>query len=115
MTRTTIVVRTRAVLFLLLATTAGLPLGHWPPSDVPAGLLITGDAIARCELDFQFDDFIPLFIRAVTLRNRQQVTQATPIVVRRHHNGRIFRRIFGIRCVHRKLKAEPVQDEPRMR
>ena len=30
------------------------------------GLLVTGDTVAWCELDFQLDDFVPLLVGTVT-------------------------------------------------
>ena len=57
-------------------------------------LIIAGNAVAGCQLDFQLDDFIPLFICPITLGNRQELPQTTTIVVGRRrgrqNNGRVF-------------------------
>lgn len=58
------------MLFLLLpaaATTTRLAMLLAAASLVGAtGLLVTGDTVAWCELDFQLDDFVPLLVGTVT-------------------------------------------------
>ncbi|MCL2887003.1 MAG: hypothetical protein FWF20_09530, partial [Betaproteobacteria bacterium] len=77
--RTPIIVGARAMFLLGITTAPGFTLGHGRAT-ARAGL-VTRDAVAGRELDFQLDDFIPLFIAAVALRDRQEFAQATPAIV----------------------------------
>ena len=112
---TTIIVRTRPVLLLLLATTARLAMGLRTTAEAAASLFIAGDTVARCELDFQLNDFIPLLIAPITLWDRQQFPQTALGVERLGDGGSVFGKVFGIWIVHCKLKAEPVENGLRNR
>ena len=96
------------MLLLLLTGTAAtlLALLHLAtPSIASAGLFAGTKAIPWCELDFEFDDFVPLLIGTITLRNRQQFAQAAAGVELRRGRCRIFGRIFGIWIIHWKQKS----------
>lgn len=74
MARTTvIVVRAGAMLFLRLtgntARTTGRLAVESGITSGRAGRLVAGNTVAWGKLDFQLDDFIPLLVGAVTLRN----------------------------------------------
>ena len=83
-----------------------------------ANIFTTRNSIAWRKLNFQFNNFVPLFVRAVALRNRKKVTQATTaVILRRSGNDDrgIFRRIFRDWIIHCLLtKAGLMQREPRM-
>ncbi len=70
-----------------------------------ASLFVAADAITRGELDFQFDDFVPLLIRAVALGNGQQFAQAATGIELRRRRRLILGRIFGIWIIHWKQKS----------
>jgi len=58
-------------MFFLLRPTATtrFALGHRTTSDIGTGF-VSGDAVTGSKLDFQLNDFIPLFVGTVTLRDR---------------------------------------------
>jgi hypothetical protein len=57
---------------------------------------VPGYPVTGCKLDFQLNDFIPLLITSVTLRDRQQIAQtATVIVGRWSSHNRYFTRGVG--------------------
>ena len=117
-----IVIRARAIFLLLLANatasiaTTRLAVRHdIVASGIPAKRLIARHSVSGSKLDFQLDDFVPLLIGAITLGDRQEVTQATTRIGRRRYDNGSFGRIFRIRIIHCNLKkAEPVKDEPRI-
>ena len=93
------------MLLLLLTTTAtttrlAVLLVATPLVATATVRLVTGDPVARCKLDFQLDNFIPLLVATITLGNRQQLTQTAPGIKLRRYRGlrlrRIFNRIFRI-------------------
>ena len=89
---------------------------HVTAAWIAAKRLIAGNTVAGSKLDFQLDDFVPLLIGAITLRDRQEVTQATTRIGRRRYDNGSFGRIFRIRIIHCNLKkAELIKDKPRIR
>ena len=120
--RPAIVVGTRTMFLLLLTNasasagiSAGFAMLHVTAAWIAAKRLIAGNTVAGSKLDFQLDDFVPLLIGAITLGDRQEVTQATTRIGRRRYDNGSFGRIFRIRIIHCNLKkAEPVKDEPRI-
>lgn len=119
--RTAIVVGARAMLLLLLAwattcISTGLAMLHIVATRISAKRLVAGNAVTGSKLDFQLDDFVPLLIGSIALGDRKKVTQATTRIGRRGYGNRSFGGIFWIRIIHCNLKkAEPVNDEPRIR
>ena len=104
------------MLFLLLTASAASAAPLLAVLRVAAALLraatmlfVAGDAVTRSKLDFQLDDFVPLFVGAITLGNRQQFAEATPRINLRRYGrlslGRVFRKVFWIGIVHWKLKS----------
>lgn len=86
----------RAVLFRL-----GLGL-FLPAAGSATAAAVTGatalrlpDAVPRRELDFELVELVPLRIRAIPLRNREQFTQATAGI-----GGRRGRRGRGLFLIH---------------
>ncbi|HSG22602.1 MAG TPA: hypothetical protein VLA64_06530 [Azonexus sp.] len=78
-------------------------------------MFATGNAITGGKLNFQLNNFIPLFVGSIALRYRKEITQTAAIIVGwRGHNGQDFRRGFGIRISHRKLKSGARYSEPRI-
>ena len=64
-------------LALTLSLTLPLTLAWVRPLSVLAGLawLWGTFTVAGCETNLQFDDFVPLFVRTLPLRNGQQLLQ----------------------------------------
>lgn len=58
------------MLFLLArrAATAGLAMMRQASTNI-AAVFVAGNAIPGRQLDFQLDDFIPLFVRTIPFRN----------------------------------------------
>jgi hypothetical protein len=103
-----IVVSARAMFFLLLANattsiSAWLAVLHIVATWIAAKRLISGNTVARRELDFQLDDFIPLLIGSIPLWNRKEFAQATTRIGRRGYDDGSFGRIFWIRIIHCNL------------
>ena len=70
-----------------------------------AALVGRGSAITGCKLNFQLDDFIPLFVGTIPLGNGQQLAKAPAIVVWRRRDGGIDGGILWILIVHWRLKS----------
>ena len=71
-----------------------------------AAALVGGrNAITGCKLDFQLDDFVPLFVGTIPFGNGQQFAKASTIVVWRRRDRGIDGGIFWILIVHWRLKS----------
>ena len=97
------------MVFLLLLTwrtaataATGFALAHAATTTLR---LVAGDAITRRQLNLELDDFIPLLIGPITLRDRQKLAQTTTVIVGRRRGRRSFKRDFGILSSHRKVKS----------
>ncbi|MFZ2267395.1 MAG: hypothetical protein WAV95_07420 [Azonexus sp.] len=75
--------------------TTGLALVRQAATDV-AAMFVAGNSISGRQLDFQLNDFIPLFICPITFRNGQQFAQPTTIVVGWRRRGQIDGRVFWV-------------------
>ncbi len=56
------------MLLLLTTTRFAVSLLTVATADTPT-LFVTGNSVARSKLDFQLDDFIPLFVAPIALGN----------------------------------------------
>jgi len=87
------------MLFLLrtgtAATTNRFAMMRHAATDI-TGMFISGDTVTGGQLNFQLDDFIPLFICPITFWNRQQFAQPTTIVVGRRRWGQADGRVFWV-------------------
>ena len=95
------VVVARPVFFLGIATGITSTTGPFAMMRLPrstTGLLTGRNTIARRQLDFQFDNFVPLLVGTIPFRNGKQFAQTTPAVKGRR--GWNNRRSFWIRISH---------------
>ena len=79
-----------------------------------AALVSRRNAVTGSKLDFQLDDFIPLFVGTIPLGDGQQLAKAPTIVVGRRRDGGIDGGIFWILIVHWRLKSGARWREPRI-
>ncbi len=95
------------MLLLLLTTGTGCATMASIWIATATGNFLSGKPIARRQLDLQLNNFIPLLIGAITLRNRKEFAQTATAIqtlrCRRWINNR--RGIFGVLCSHQKSKC----------
>jgi hypothetical protein len=77
------------------AAATGLALVRQTATDITA-MFVAGNTIAGRQLDFKFNDFVPLFVCPVTLWNGQQFAQSTTVVVGWRRRGQIDGRVFWV-------------------
>jgi len=68
------------MLLLLLTTGARCSTLSGTGISATASKLLPGKSISRRQLDFQFNNFIPLLIRAITLRHRKELAQTATAI-----------------------------------
>lgn len=82
---------------LLLLTTAAR-LAVLVTAGINRTVVVAGNPVAGGQLNFEFDDFVPLLVSPVAFRDGQQFAQATTIVGLL--NGRSDRGIFWVWIIH---------------
>ena len=90
---------------MLLGGAGRLAMSATGVTRATAALLSGRNAVTRSKLDFQLDDFVPLFVGAIPLRDGQQLAKAPTIVVGRRRDRGISGGIFWILIVHWRLKS----------
>ncbi|MBK9783321.1 MAG: hypothetical protein IPP59_03450 [Betaproteobacteria bacterium] len=71
--------------------------------------LIAGNAVARCKLYFQLDNFIPLLIRSIALGDRKKFTQTATIVVGRRGRRQDSATTGGLSGVVSELRSSQLK------
>jgi len=99
---------------MLLGRTCRLAVSATGIARAATALVSWRSAITGGKLDFQLDDFVPLFVGTIPLGNGQQLAKAPTIVVRRRRDRGIDWGIFWILIVHWRLKGGARWCEPRI-